>query len=58
MADVDLSGLGLRGGIVVLAILMVWFMLGDRELYPLWTIGMIAAIGLIAAVSFFRYVTD
>ena len=58
MADRSLTGYALRIGVIVLAVVMVWFMLGRPRLYPLWTVGLIAALGAFAALSLFRYVSD
>lgn len=44
---------GFGSGIV--AALMVVFMLGQRQMYPLWTIVMIALVG---AIAFFYAIND
>ena len=58
MAGTSVTGYAIRAGIVVLSALMVWFMLGRRDLYPLWTVGLIAAVGGLTALSFVRLVRD
>lgn len=57
MADRSLAGYAIRIGVVVLSAAMIWFMFGRPELYPLWTIGLIAAMGTVAALSLVRYVS-
>lgn len=57
MADRSVTGYAIRVGVVVLSAVMIWFMLGRRELYPLWTVGLIAAMGAFAVVSLARYVS-
>lgn len=57
MADRSVTGYAIRVGVVVLSAVMIWFMLGRRELYPLWTVGLIAAMGVFAVVSLARYVS-
>jgi uncharacterized membrane protein len=39
----------------IIALVMVVFMLGERQMYPLWTIVMIAAVG---ALAFFYGIKD
>lgn len=56
MAGTSLSGYAIRVGVVVLSLVMIWFMLGRRELYPLWTVGLIALVGAFGALSLFRVV--
>jgi hypothetical protein len=58
MADRSLTGYAIRIGIFVLSVVMVWFMLGRPELYPLWTVGLIGALGAVSVLSLFRYVSD
>lgn len=58
MAETSLSGYAVRIGIVVLSVAMIWFMLGRPDLYPLWTVGLIAFMGLIGAVSLARAIVD
>lgn len=58
MAETSLSGYAVRIGVVVLSLAMVWFMLGRPELYPLWTVGLIAIMGVVGAVSLARAIVE
>lgn len=51
MAGISIAGAALRLGIVVVAILMVLFMLTRRDLYPIWTVALIAGVGIVAIIS-------
>jgi hypothetical protein len=58
MAETSLTGYAVRIGVVVLSLAMIYFMLGRPDLYPLWTVGLIAFMGVIGAVSLVRAVVD
>lgn len=58
MAETSLTGYAVRIGVVVLSLAMIFFMLGRPDLYPLWTVGLIAFMGVIGAVSLVRAVVD
>lgn len=57
MAGAGLAGYAVRIGVIVLSVVMIWFMLGRPDLYPLWTVGLIALMGGVAALSLFRVVS-
>lgn len=56
MAGGSIAGYAVRIGVIVLSAVMIWFMLGRPDLYPLWTIGLIALLGGVAALSLVRVV--
>lgn len=58
MAETSLTGYAVRVGVIVLSLAMIWFMLGRPDLYPLWTVGLIALLGGVGAVSLVRAVFD
>lgn len=58
MAGASLAGYAVRIGVIVLSAVMVWFMLGRPELYPLWTVGLIAIMGGVAGLSLVRVVYE
>lgn len=58
MADGSYAGYAIRIGIIVLSVAMILFMLGRRDLYPLWTVGLIGLVGVWTLVSLARAVTD
>lgn len=43
--------------VTVVALTMVLFMIGNPDLYPIWTVIMIAAIGLFTVLSLYRDLT-
>lgn len=57
MAGDSLTGYAVRIGVIVLSVLMIWFMLGRPDLYPLWTVGLIGLMGGVAVLSLVRAVS-